>query len=121
MTVAVEYGLPGLMHEAGVASVVVNAFWIPGILTMRQGYSIFALPVLLPIYQGPHWHECGRLKQLCCRGVCGASGSSAAALANEVLLLVMRCCMEAPVVSKQWMLQGYQVSPAPTLVVVQRF
>jgi hypothetical protein len=53
MTVALERGLPGLMHEAGVATVVVYAFWIPGILAMRQGYSIFALRVLLPIYQGP--------------------------------------------------------------------
>ena len=49
----------------------------------------------------------------CRRGNDG--GNSAAALANEVLLLVMRCCMEAPVVAKQWMLQGYQARRSPQM------
>lgn len=25
--------------------------------------------------------------------------------------MVMRCCMEAPLVAKQWMLEGYKVRP----------
>ncbi len=49
---------------------------------------------------------------------CSGGGSGAAALANDVLLLVMRCCMDAPVVAKQWMLQGYQARRMPLMRVV---
>ena len=41
-----------------------------------------------------------------CSGAAAAAGP-----ASEVLLMVMRCCMDEPLVAKQWMLEGYKVPP----------
>ena len=48
------------------------------------------------------------------RGLGSTGPCPGGALAGEVLLLVMRCCMEASTVAKGWMLEGCRVRPTLT-------